>query len=602
MNEGPSRRPLLRGNLGMVSSTHWIASAIGMGVLEQGGNAFDAAVAAGLSLQVLEPHNSSLGGECVALLYEHGTGKTHVVCGQGTIPAGASANRFTALGYDRVPGNGPMAACVPGVLHAWLTIAERFGTMGPEPLFGPSIELAEQGVPTIARMARLIRDVEPAFAVHWPSSIPAYLASGTPKTGQRFRNPQLGATLRRLLAEGENGGGSREARLGRLREAYYQGFVAAAIDRFAASGDGTDVTGNPSPCLVTGEDLAAHRTLIEPPVTVEYAGLLVAKPGPWCQGPVFLQQLAILGALGLDRCDPQDPEYLHTLIEAAKLAYADREAWYGDPSFADIPIGELLSADYAAERARLVGPTASLELIPGSPGGRTPVLPALLDGWLSGGRSALTEPEIAALGEPAIPDGPHARDTCYVAVADARGNVVSAMPSGGWFHSSPAIPGLGFSLGTRAQMTWLEQGLPSSLIPKARPRTTLSPTLLLDSDGAALALGSPGGDRQDQWSLHLLLAWLHSDRDLQEAIEAPNFDTGHFPASFFPRQSRPGEVHAEDRIGERAARELERRGHLVELKRPWSLGRMAAAGFQRDTGWLIAAADPRYQHCYAVGR
>ena len=553
-------RPELRGTFGMVASTHWLASAAGMAMLERGGNAFDAAVATGFVLQVVEPHANGPGGEVPIMLYSAERDEVLVVDGQGVAPAAATTGRFRELGLELVPGTGLLAACVPGAFDAWLLLLRDFGTLSLADVLEPAIGYAEHGYPVVPGITEDIAKVEQLFRDEWPTSAELYLP--TPQPGTLFRNLELAATYRRVLAES---GGDVD----RARDACYRGFVADAIVTFVEHESG----------LLSGDDLAGWQAKVGSPVEREYHGWRVAKTGPWGQGPVFLQQLALLDGFELE----EGPEYLHTVVECAKLAFADREAWYGDPDFVDVPLDELLSSEYAAERRALVSDEAAGELRPGSPGGREPRLPTI--------------PEAA----PAPGTGEPTRgDTCHLAVADRHGNAVSATPSGGWLHGSPIVPGLGFCLGTRAQMFWVEDGLPASLEPRKRPRTTLSPTIAR-RDGEVLAFGTPGGDQQDQWSLVFFLRLVHSGLGLQEAIDAPMFHTEHFPESFFPRQPRPRTLQLEDRFGTEAAAELEARGHVVEPKGPWSLGRLSAAGTLPD-GSLRAAANARGMQGYAAGR
>jgi gamma-glutamyltranspeptidase/glutathione hydrolase len=590
-------RPLLQGNVGMVSSTHWLASAVGMRTLELGGNAFDAAAAAGFMLQVVEPHLNGVAGECPIIAYDKASDRVRVVNGQGVIPAGLTVDRLGELGHEGIPGTGPLSATVPGTVDAWMVLAQEYGRLGPRELLEPAIATAAQGVPVTPLLGAALTSMAPVFREYWTHSAEAFLGDGVPPVGGRLRNPLLSRTLQRMLDEGLAAGRGREAQLQGVRDAFYRGFVADVIDAAARDAYGSDAAGAASPCVLTGADLAAHRASFETPASLTYSGVEVCKVGPWSQGPVFLQHLALLAAYGFDAYDPQDPDCLHVVLELGKLAFADREAWYGDPLHVDVPMDDLLSAAYAAERVKLLGDTASLELRPGSPGGRTPRMAQPLPP-----SSAPPGGARAAFGEPTVRDSIHRRDTCYLAVCDREGNMVSATPSGGWLQSSPALPGLGFALGTRAQMAWLEQGLPNSLAPGRRPRTTLSPSLLRDGDGGLLAFGTPGGDRQDQWSLNFLLSWLHSERSLQEAVEAPNFHSTHAPMSFFPRTAEPGVVHVEGRMQEATVAELRRRGHEVVVEGDWSLGRLGAAGIDRETGWLVAASNPRGQQGYAVGR
>ena len=552
-------RPELRGTLGMVASTHWLASAAGMAMLERGGNAFDAAVAAGFVLQVVEPHLNGPGGEVPILLYHAERDEVLVVDGQGTAPAAATIERFRELGHELVPGTGLLAACVPGAFDAWLLLLRDFGTLPLAEVLEPALGYAENGYPLVPGIPRSITKVERVFRDEWPGSAELYLP--VPEAGTLFSNRALGATYRRVLAES---GGEIDA----ARDAFYRGFVADAIDAYSREHGG----------LLDGDDLASWRASVEQPVTRSYEGWEVSKTGAWGQGPVFLQQLALLD--GFELGEREGPDFVHTVVECAKLAFADREAWYGD---ADVPLDELLSAEYAAERRRLVGDEASGELRPGSPGGREPRLPHI--------PAARAEP---GTGEPTR------GDTCHVDVVDSFGNAVSATPSGGWLHGSPVIPGLGFCLGTRAQMFWLEEGLPNSLAPRKRPRTTLSPSIAR-RDGETLAFGTPGGDLQDQWSLVFFFTLVHFGLNAQEAIDAPMFQTEHFPDSFYPRQARPRSLQLERRFPRQTLAELQRRGHLVELEDPWSLGRVSAAGRDRE-GLLYAAANPRGMQGYAVGR
>jgi gamma-glutamyltranspeptidase/glutathione hydrolase len=549
-------RPELRGTFGMVASTHWLASAAGMAMLERGGNAFDAAAAAGFVLQVVEPHLNGPGGEVPILLYSAERDEVLVVDGQGTAPAAATIERFRELGHELVPGTGVLAACVPGAFDAWLLLLREFGTLPLAEVLEPAIGYAESGYPLVPGIVRSIARMERVFRDEWPGSAELYLP--VPRPGKLFRNRDLAATYRRVLAES---GGKLEA----ARDVFYRGFVADAI---LSAGS-----------LLDGDDLASWQASLELPVTRGYRGWEVSKTGPWGQGPVFLQQLALLD--GFELRDREGPEFVHTVVECAKLAFADREAWYGD---VEVPLDDLLSPSYADERRELVGEEASSELRPGSPGGREPRLPHI--------------PDVREIGPGA--GEPTGGDTCHVDVVDRFGNAVSATPSGGWLHGSPVIPELGLCLGTRAQMFWLEEGLPSSLAPRRRPRTTLSPTLAR-RDGELLAFGTPGGDHQDQWSLVFFLSLVHFGLNAQEAIDAPMFHTDHFPESFYPRQPRPRVVQIEERFGRETLAELERRGHLVEPQGPWSLGRVSAAGRNRE-GLLYAAANPRGMQGYAVGR
>jgi gamma-glutamyltranspeptidase / glutathione hydrolase len=607
-------RPELAGTFGMVASTHWLATAAGMAVLEGGGNAFDAAAAAGFVLQVVEPHLNGPGGEVPVIGYDARRGETFVVCGQGTAPANATPEAFRDLGLDLVPGSGLLAACVPGAFGGWLLLLREYGTRTLRDVLGYAIGYAESGYPLVPAISWSIASVAELFGEHWSSSARVYLTDGgVPAPGSRFANPALAATYTRILAEAEAAGGDRDTQIEAARRAWYDGFVAEAIGRFAAT-EVMDVTGERHRGFLTAHDLATWHARLEAPATYDYRGLTVCKTGPWGQGPVFLQQLALLKGYDLGVMEPDGAEYIHVLTEAAKLAFADREAWYGDPDFTDVPLDDLLSETYNDERRKLIGDTASAELLPGRPGGREPRLPGFATrpfgikefGGTGDGHGVRGSGDPAidpATGEP-LARSVHAQanrgDTCHLDVADRWGNVVTATPSGGWLASSPVIPDLGFCLGTRAQMFALDPGLPATIAPGKRPRTTLSPTLTLRDGEPYLAFGTPGGDQQDQWTLHFFLSHVHFGMNLQQAIEFPAFHSRHMPSSFYPREAYPAGLDAEERVGDDVLTELEERGHAVRAQPPWSLGRISAVA--RSGGMLYAAANPRGMQGYAAGR
>ena len=549
-------RPEIKGTHCVASSTHWLATQTAMTVLDRGGNAFDAAVAAGFVLQVVEPHLNGLGGEVPILLWDARHKKVEVICGQGPAPAAASIEIV-----DEIPGTGLLAACVPAGFAGWMTLLRDHGTWSVSDVLEFAIGYAESGYPLLPRIADVIASVEPRFREDWTSSAAVYLKDGVPKAWQLFRNADLAATYRGL---------AKEKSVERALKAFYNGFVAEAVSSFSTTHGG----------LLTDADMAVAplEKRHEPPVTVDFGEWTVAKCGPWSQGPVFLQQLRLLDGCGLDQHGFLSADHIHLVVECAKLAFADREAWYADPEYADVPVDALLSREYAAERRRLVGERASLELRPGSPDGRKPQLPRR-DG----------------AGASAYPG-----DTCHVAVADRHGNLVACTPSGGWLQSSPVIPGLGFCLGTRAQMLNLDPSHPNRLEGGKRPRTTLSPSLALRDGEPVLAFGTPGGDQQDQWTLEFFLAHAVFGLELQAANDAPMFHTAHFPSSFAPHEAHPGRVHAEP-MAPGVLDELRARGHDVVEAPAWSLGRICSVG--RDgRGLLSASASARGGQAYAAGR
>jgi gamma-glutamyltranspeptidase / glutathione hydrolase len=606
-------RPVISGTFGVVSSTHWLASQVGMSVLEKGGNAFDAAVAAGFMLQVVEPHMNGMGGDAVILVQAKDQAP-QVICGQGVAPAGATIAHYRREGLELVPGTGFLAAVIPGAFDAWMLMLRDHGTITLAEAMRPAMTYAQNGYPLIHGISATIASVEPLFRQEWPSSAAVYLPNGqVPQPGTLFANRDLAATYARILHEASAAGPDRERQIEAARAAFYKGFVAETIERFNTQTAAMDATGQRRKGVLTAADMAGWQASVEAPATYDYRGLTVCKSGPWGQGPVLLQVLALLKGFDIAAMDTTGPDFVHTLVEAKKLAYADRDAWYGDTNFVDVPLKTLLSDSYNDARRRLIGERASLELRPGSPDGRTPRLPQLRA--VAGGVAGIGEPTrveremnesydrsggAVAAARSRAARGPAEGDTCHLDVMDRHGNVVAATPSGGWLQSSPVVPGLGFCLGTRAQMYWLEEGLASSLAPGRRPRTTLTPTLALKDGKAVLAFGSPGGDNQDQWIVQFFLRHVEHKLNLQEAIDAPMLQSDHWPNSFYPRQPSPGKMIMEKRFPDATVAELKRRGHDVQLTDPWSLGRNCAAA--RDGDVLRAAATPRLQQAYAVGR
>ena len=597
INPNPfTTRPEIEGTFGVVATTHWIATAVGMSVLEKGGNAFDAGVATAFTLQVVEPHLNGPGGDVPVILYDAKQGKPQVICGQGPAPAAATIAYFRKLGLDMIPGTGLLAACVPGMFDTWMLLLRDYGTMHVADVLAPAISYALNGHPLVERATATIAMVEDLFRDHWKTSAAVYLPGGNvPAPGTLFTNRALADTYARVLREAESAGGDRVAQIERARKTWSQGFVAEAIDKFCRTQEVMDVSGEPHRGVLTGADMAKWQASVEAPLAYDYGRYTVCKAGVWSQGPVLLQQLALLKGFDLDGLDPAGPEFIHAQVECAKLAFADRESFYGDPEFTKVPIETLLSDKYNDARRKLVTDKASLELRPGSIDGFGVVVEMRR---AAGARAAVGslgagEPTVGRLGEVA-------GDTVHFDIIDRAGNMVSSTPSGGWLQSSPVIPELGFGLGTRAQMFWLDEKHPSALVPGKRPRTTLSPTLALRDGEPYIAWGSPGGDQQDQWTTQFFLRHVHSGMNMQELIDAPAWHSEHFPISFWPRTARPGVLVVELRVGEATIKDLRKRGHEVEVGPAWSEGRLTAAS--RVGPRRRAAANPRGMQGYAAGR
>ncbi|MFD5824020.1 gamma-glutamyltransferase family protein [Lentzea sp. NPDC060358] len=590
-------RPELVGTFGMVASTHWLASAAAMAVLEDGGNAFDGAVAAGFVLQVVEPHLNGPGGE-VPIIFSPAGGNPRVLNGQGVAPTGATIEHYTGLGLDLVPGSGLLAATVPGAWDGWLTLLRDHGTKTLREVLDKAIGYARDGFPLVERAVYTISLVQDLFRDHWPTSAAQWMPGGVlPTAGGRFRNPKLADTWEWLLAAGEAAGSDREAQIEAARRAWSQGFVAAQVDEFAKK-EFRDDSGRDHAGVLTGADMAGWEASYEDALIVDFDEWSLVKAGAWTQGPVLAQQLRLLEGFDLSYVDGKPTaETIHLAVEAAKLAFADREAWYGDVS--DVPLETLVSRAYADERRKLISDTASLELRPGSPNGREPVLPQHV---LRGASNGVPLDSLGSIGEPTVErTGAMRGDTVHVDVVDRWGNMVSATPSGGWLQSSPTIPSLGFCLGSRAQMFWLDKGLPNSLAPGKRPRITLSPSMALRNGEAALAFGTPGGDQQDQWQLGFWLAH-RGGMNLQEAIDSPMWHSNAFPSSFYPRAWTPGELVVESRAGVDVLAALRARGHQVVDAGEWTLGRMSAVARDSADGLLRAGANARGAQGYAAGR
>ena len=488
-------------------------------------------------------------------------------------------------------------------------------------MLGYAIGYAQAGYPLVPAISWSIASVAELFREHWHTSAEVYLSGGgVPAPGTRFANPALAATYERILAEAEAASGDRDEQIEAARQAWYDGFVAEEIGKFAAT-EVMDVTGERHRGLLTGHDLATWHARLEPPVSYDYTGLTVCKTGPGVRGRSSCSsspcsRASTCSAPGLE---PGGAEFIHTVVEGAKLAFADREAWYGDPNFTDVPLEELLSTAVQRRAAaahhrhgQRRAPTRPARRQGNTAAGVHPAVRSIPPNLtLTTGTAASTSGGAATRGSTPPPASrsaarptaqPQARrgDTCHLDVADRWGNVVSATPSGGWLQSSPVIPALGFCLGTRGQMFTLTPGLPATIAPGKRPRTTLTPTLALRDGEPYLAFGTPGGDQQDQWTLHFFLNHVVFGMNLQQAIDFPAFHSAHMPSSFYPRESYPLRLDVEERVGPAVVDELRRRGHDVHVQPPWSLGRISAVA--RRNGMLYAAANPRGMQGYAVGR
>ncbi len=597
-------RPEIVGTFGVVASTHWQACAAGMAMLEKGGNAFDAAVATGCVLHIVEPDQNGPGGDVPIILWDERKQEVEVVCGQGVAPASISAQAMRDLGFDIMPGIGHLPAVVPGSFGAWMHLLLHHGSLTVRDVLEPAISIAREGFHLTLTVARVIDQTRRFMETHWPTSAQAYLANGNLEPGDLYTLPDQAATYERIIAEAEAAGDDREAQVEAARRAWYEGFVAEAIDSFMRE-PVMDSSGVAHTGFLTGDDLANWKVKSETPLSLDFGDYTVFKAQPWAQSPVFLQQLALLKGFDLNEAGPCSAELVHTVQECAKLAYADREAFYGDPDFVDVPMDVLLSDTYNDTRRARIDDRASHSLVPGEIEGYRNTVFLRDQGSTNVAHPEMTvgaERDDESEGIRRMIDSQAAShgDTCHFDIIDRWGNMISATPSGGWMTGSPAVPGLGFPVSVRGQMFWLDEQHPNCIAPGKRPRTTLTPTLAMHLGCPHMVFGTPGGDMQDQWSLQAFLRYAVFGMSLQESLDAPGFFTSHMPNSFYPREWNPGHLAIEEPFGPRVLQDLQDRGHRLEIYPTWGqYNSMTMA--TRNGRELHAASSPRRQ-CYAIGR
>lgn len=583
---GFTTRPVIQGTRGVVAAGHHLAAAAGFRALERGGNAVDAAATMTFCLALVEPHNCGLGGEVPVLLWSAKEKRARAISGQGSAPAEMTLEWFRRAGIDLIPGDGLLGAMVPAVVGTWSEALTRFGSFTFAQVLEPAIELAEEGFPMYPSLHTALAQNAERIVRDYPDTANVWLREGQPPAvGELVGNPAWARVLRRMCdAEAKAASRGRTAGIEAAREEFYKGETAARICDWLAKAQVRDASGRANKGFLTRIDLMNWRAAVEEPARGTYRGIEVCKCPPWSQGPVFLQQLALLEGFDLNGMGHNSAEHLHTYLECAKLAFADREAYYGDPVFDQVPLDALLAKGYADARRTLVGPESSREFRPGTPNGSK--LPAVTQ-WFDPGADAR---------ESMV----HAHDTTHCDAIDRWGNMVAATPSGGWIQSSPVIPGVGFPLGTRGQMFYLNPRRANALKPGKRPRTTLTPSLALKDGKPWMVFGTQGGDQQDQWTLQFFLNLVDFGMDLQEALDAPTAHTTHFPSSFHPRAAEPNTVYVEGRIPAEIRDALAAKGHEVKVNPDWHHGRVMAARLTAN-GVMEAAASPRDRMAYAIG-
>ena len=573
-----THRPEITGQRGIVAAGRHYSVAAGIRILQAGGNAIDAGVATVFAAAVVEISHFGFGGEAPTIIYDAKSAKVVVINGQGPAPRAATAQLFAAQGY--VDGNGPLAATLPAVMDAMALALQHYGTMRLSEVMAAAIEYADGFV-----MYGFLRELMLAHrqaTERWPWSKHTYYpAAEVCRVGEIFRQPNLAATLRTIVAAEQAAalrGDNRDAAIRAGRDAFYKGELAQRIvDANRAAGG-----------VFSYADLAEFQGQLESSASTLFNGYEVHKAGPWNQGPVLLQTLNLLEGFDLAAMGHNSERYVHTVHEAIKLAYADRNAYYGDPQFAQIPLQGLLSKAYASERRALIGATACLQHRPGNP--------FAFDDKVS---------------EPSVRYTPHAQgsparrgsgDTTCVCVVDDAGNLFSSTPSSGWLLNGAFIAGdTGVPLSNRMQVFDLDPASPNVLLGGKRPRTTLSPTIITRDGAPLLAVATPGGDNQDQQILNVLLGMLVFDLGLQEALEAPRFNSLHPHLSFGTHESRPGVLEVEDRIDAAVLQALRERGHKLEVQGPYGISTgVVAVGVDPHAKTLRGGADVRRER-YAFG-
>jgi gamma-glutamyltranspeptidase/glutathione hydrolase len=565
-------RPKITGKRGVVAAGHYLAASAGIKMLAKGGNAIDAGVAAGFALAVLKPNENSMGGECPILIYSPDDKKVYAISGQGTAPLGADPLWFKERNIDKIPGDGYLGATVPGLFGSYCTALKQFGRLTLEDVLEPAIDLASDGFPIHESLRSTIKKNSVKFTEEWPSTSEVFMPNGKiPALGQTLKQPALAKTFKRLVEAEKACSGKGRANAIENAISYYYDKIADDILEYTKAFPVKDATGDYHTPLLEKDDFISYKTKIEDPVSVNYKDYEVFKCGTWTQGPVFLQQLKLLEGFDIDAMGHNSAEYMHIVTECAKLAFADRDKYYGDPLFNEIPLEMLFSNNYNDfQRDRIDLDKANNEKF-----------------W---------ENDLS------INEGSFIGDTTHLDVIDSDGFMMSATPSGGWIPTSPVIPKLGFPLGTRGQMFNFNKTHANRLEPGKRPRTTLTPTLAFKGGVPWMVFGTPGGDCQDQWALQFFINIVAFDMDLQQAADAPSFYTCHFLNSFYPGNAEIGKVFAERNIDMDELIKLQEKGHILHMSDIWSDGQMCAVRINQKTGVIEGAASPKGDgQAYAIG-
>ena len=596
-------RPVLRSRKFSVTSGHYLSSLAGIRILEQGGNAIDAAAATSFCLNIIRPDNNGIAGEVPTLVYSAKDKKVFAISGVGWSAKSFNIDWCKKNNVDIIPGDGYLPATVPAPVGTWALALARFGTMGFSEVLQPAIELAENGFPIHEQLQQTLNNYFKSGKT-FPTTDEIFCPNGiVPDVGDRIVNIDAANTLKKLcLAEKKGRKRSRITGLEAATDAFYRGEIAETIIDFIHKNPVEDISGRSFKGMLDLEDFSEWHATIEEPEVINFRGLDVFKCPSWTQGPTFLQHLAILDTFDLEKIGHNTEEYLHILIESGKLAFADREAYYGDPDFDNVPLDVLLSKSYNLNRKESIKKSASMEMSPGLVSGKVPDFATSFD-VISDNRKAL------GLDNGELPDfdqtGIHTGgDTVHLDTVDSFGNMVSSTPSGGWLAKySPVIKGLGFPLGTRGQMFYLNPSRPNALSCRKRPRATLTPGIATKDGLPYLAFGTPGGDSQEQTTIQFFLNHHVFGMNLQEAIDAPNCVIEHFPSSFYPREGIPGGVTVDGRVPQNIIDGLKNRGHKVKVGKPYSVGEVSAISLEAEKEGLISSAASAHGGlAYAISR
>ncbi len=563
----PLHHPRIIGTRHMVASANYLAAQVGFEILEAGGNAIDAGVAGGIALGVLQCEYIHFAGVAPIMIHMAGTGETVSISGLGPWPKLASAAWFRQHQGGRILNN-IKRTVVPGAPDAWITALERYGTMRFGDVAAAAILLGREGF-GFQSISREVMSGAAETIRRWPQNMAIYMPNGdVPQAGTRFFQTDLAASIQYMADQEAASKGDRAAGLAAARAAFYRGDIARKIVAYHKENDG----------WLREDDLASFRVDVETPLRVRFGEATVFGCGPWCQGPVLLQTLKILDGIDLRALGHNTPAYIHTLIEALKLSFADRHAYYGDPKFVDVPIDALLSDVYTARRRGLIDPVRACPEMP-HPG--------------SAGELGLTTHAkivVAADKEYAEPEP----DTSYICVVDRFGNCFSATPSDGAING-PVIPGTGIAPSSRGMQSWTDPSHPACLAPGKRPRLTPNPSLAMGDSGWIMPFGSPGNDVQPQAMLQVFLNRVVFGMTPQQAIEQPRFASSSFPGSSDPHTYSPGRMTMERRFDDATASKLQEMGHTVAWWRDWEwkAGSVCAIVKDTTTGMMEGGADVR---------